>query len=168
MKNIFFILLSSILIISCYRYEQPPLVSLSGEYIIDKITVNVTEGPNTGMDSVYLPGDVFINEADSFPLNKINIGFTKWHFDYIVVSFSPYTNDVGQLVWSEQYFYSLVPSYTQFEMGYVDINMVNRKLILKIIDDTAESITFRTTGRWVFLNVWEESSITLHLTRIGP
>lgn len=168
MKNIFFIFLSSILLISCYRYEQPPLVSLSGEYIIDKITVNVTEGPNTGMDSVYLPGDVFINETDSFPLNEINVGFTKWHFDYSVVSFSPYVNPVGQVEWSEQYFYSLVPSYTQYEMGYVDINMINRKLILKIIDDTAESLTFRTTGSWVFLNVWEESSITLHLTRIGP
>jgi hypothetical protein len=168
MKNIFFIFLSSILLISCYRYEQPPLVSLSGEYIIDKITVNITEGPNTGMDSVYLPGDVFINETDSFPLNEINVGFTKWHFDYSVVSFSPYVNPVGQVEWSEQYFYSLVPSYTQYEMGYVDINMINRKLILKIIDDTAESITFRTTGRWVFLNVWEESSITLHLTRVGP
>lgn len=168
MKNIFFIFLSSILLISCYRYEQPPLVSLSGEYIIDKITVNVTEGPNTGMDSVYLPGDVFMNETDSFPLNEINVGFTKWHFDYSVVSFSPYLNPVGQLEWSEQYFYSLVPSYTQYELGYVDINMINRKLILKIIDDTAESITFRTTGSWVFLNVWEESSITLHLTRVGP
>jgi len=168
MKNIFFIFLFSTLLISCYRYEQPPLVSLSGEYIIDKITVNVTEGPNMGMDSVYLPGDIFINETDSFPLNEINVGFTKWHFDYSVVSFSPYVNPVGQVEWSEQYFYSLVPSYTQYEMGYVDINMINRKLILKIIDDTAESLTFRTTGRWVFLNAWEESSITLHLTRIGP
>ena len=96
------------------------------------------------------------------------VGQTKWHFDYSVVSFSPYVNPGGQVEWSEQYFYSLVPSYTQYEMGYVDINMINRKLILKIIDDTAESLTFRTTGSWVFLNVWEESSITLHLTRIGP
>jgi len=154
--------------VSCYRYEQPTLVSLSGEYIIDKITVNITEGPNTGMDTTYLPGDVFISETDSFPINNIEVGFTKWHFDYSVVSFDPHVNPAGQLEWSEQYFYSLVPSYTQYELGYVDINMIDRKLILKIIDDTAESITFRTTGRWVFLNVWEESSVTLHLTRVGP
>ena len=63
MKNIFFIFLSSILIISCYRYEQPTLVSLSGEYIIDKITVDLPEGTNVNIDTVYLPGDVFINEA---------------------------------------------------------------------------------------------------------
>jgi hypothetical protein len=120
------------------------------------------------MDTTYLPGDVFISETDSFPINNIDVGFTKWHFDYSVVSFDPYVNQTGQLEWSEQYFYSLVPSYTQYELGYVDINMIDRKLILKIIDDTAESITFRTTGRWVFLNVWEESSVTLHLTRVGP
>ena len=168
MKKIFLFFITSYMFVSCYRYEQPTLVSLSGEYIIDKITVNITEGPNTGMDTTYLPGDVFISETDSFPINNIDVGFTKWHFDYSVVSFDPYVNPAGQLGWSEQYFYSLVPSYTQYELGYVDINMIDRKLILKIIDDTAESITFRTTGRWVFLNVWEESSVTLHLTRVGP
>ncbi len=168
MRNIFFIFIISSILTSCYRYDQPPLVSLSGEYIIDKIVVNVTEGPNTGLDTTYLPGETFINDNDSFPLNKIDVGYTKWHFDYSVVSFSPYVNQSGQVEWSEQYFYSLVPSYTPYDFGYIDINLMERRLILKIIDDSAESITFRTTGQWMFLNVWEESSITLHLTRIGP
>jgi hypothetical protein len=100
MKKIFLFFITSYIFVSCYRYEQPTLVSLSGEYIIDKITVNITEGPNTGMDTTYLPGDVFISETDSFPINKIEVGFTKWHFDYSVVSFDPYVNPVGQLEWS--------------------------------------------------------------------
>jgi hypothetical protein len=168
MRNIFLIFIISSLLVSCYRYEEPTLVSLSGEYIVDKIVVNVTEGPNTGLDTTYLPGDVFINENDTFPLNQIDVGYTKWHFDYSVVSFLPYVNPAGQVEWSEQYFYSLIPSYTQYDLGYVDINMMKRRLVLKIVDDSAESLTFRTTGQWLFFNVWEESSITLQLTRVGP
>jgi hypothetical protein len=168
MRNIFFIFILSSVLVSCYRYEEPSLVSLSGEYIIDKIVVNITEGPNTGSDTTYLPGDVFVNETDSFPLNYIHVGHTKWHFDYSVVSFLPYVNPVGQVEWSEQYFYSLVPAYNQYDLGYIDINLMERKLILKVVDDSAEGLTFRTTGQWVFPNIWQESSMTIHLTRIGP
>jgi len=153
---------------SCVKYEEPTLVSLSGEYIIDKIVVNITEGPNSGNDTIYLPGDVFINENDTFPLNYIEVGQTKWHFDYSVVSFAPYVNQAGQTEWSEQFFYSLVPAYNQYDLGYIDINLMDRKLILKVVDDSAESLTFRTTGQWIFPHIWEQSSMTLHLTRIGP
>jgi hypothetical protein len=168
MKNIFFTFFISCILISCYRYEESTLVSLSGEYIIDKIVVNINEGPNSGNDTTYLPGDIFINENDTFPLETINVGQTKWHFDYSVVSFLPYVNQAGQTEWSEQFFYSLIPSYTQYDLGYVDINLLSRRLVLKIVDDSAESLTFRTTGQWVFPNLWEESSMTLHMTRVGP
>ena len=168
MKNIFFILSISTLFISCVKYEEPTLVSLSGEYIIDKIVVNIIEGPNSGEDTIYLPGDVFVNENDTFPLNYIEVGQTKWHFDYSVVSFLPQVNMVGETEWAYQYFYSLVPAYNQYDLGYIDINLMDRKLILKVVDDSAESLTFRTTGQWVFPNIWEESSMTLHMTRVGP
>jgi hypothetical protein len=168
MKNIFFILSISTLFISCVKYEEPTLVSLSGEYIIDKIVVNINEGPNSGKDTIFLPGDVFVNETDSFPLNFIEVGQTKWHFDYSVVSFSPQVNMVGQTEWTQQYFYSLVPAYNQYDLGYIDINLMDRKLILKIVDDAAESLTFRTTGQWIFPHIWEQSSMTLHMTRVGP
>jgi hypothetical protein len=168
MRNIFLFLSFCLTFTSCYRYEEPSLVSLSGEYIIDKIVVNINEGPNSGIDTTYLPGDIFINENDTFPLNHIDVGHTKWHFDYSVVSFLPYVNQAGQTEWSEQFFYGLIPAYNQYDLGYVDINLMERRLILKIVDDSAESLTFRTTGQWVFPNIWEESSITLHMTRVGP
>lgn len=168
MKNIFLILICSTVFMSCIKYEEPTLVSLSGEYIIDKIVLNINEGPNSGTDTIYQPGDIFINENDTFPLSHIEVGQTKWHFDYSVVSFLPYVNPIGQTEWSYQYFYSLIPAYNQYDLGYVEIYLKNRKLILKVVDDSAESLTFRTTGQWVFPNIWEESSMTLHLTRVGP
>lgn len=168
MKTIFLNFLISTTLLSCIKYEEPTLVSLSGEYIIDKIVVNINEGPNSGNDTIYLPGDVFLNENDTFPLNYIEVGQTKWHFDYSVVSFLPQVNMAGQTEWTQQFFYGLIPAYNQYDLGYVDINLMNRRLILKIVDDSAESLTFRTTGQWVFPNIWEESSMTLHLTRVGP
>jgi len=68
----------------------------------------------------------------------------------------------------QQYFYNLIPSWTVYDLGYIDINLNGKRLIFKIIDDSAESLTLRTTGRWTFINSWEEKSITLHLTRTGP
>ena len=144
------------------------MLSLSGEYIIDKIVVNTNEGPNSASDTIYLPGDIFINENDTFPLNYIEVGQTKWHFDYSVVSFLPYVNSAGQLEWSEQFFYGLIPTYNQYDLGYIDINLMERRLVLKVVDDSAESLTFRTTGQWIFPNLWEESSMTIHMTRVGP
>lgn len=168
MKNLFFIFVFSNVLISCYRYEEPSLVSLSGEYIVDKIIVNITEGPNSGSDTTYLPGDVFINENDTFPLNYIEVGHTKWHFDYSVVSFQPSVNLNGQTEWSKQFFYSLIPAYNQYDLGYIDINLMERRLVLKIVDDSSESLTFRTTGQWIFPHIWQQSSMTIHLTRVGP
>ena len=168
MRNIFLIFLISTLFISCVKYEEPSLLSLSGEYIIDKIVVNTNEGPNSASDTIYLPGDIFINENDTFPLNYIEVGQTKWHFDYSVVSFLPYVNASGQLEWSEQFFYGLIPAYNQYDLGYIDINLMERRLVLKVVDDSAESLTFRTTGQWIFPNLWEESSMTIHMTRVGP
>lgn len=168
MRTIFLTFLLSTTLFSCIKYEEPTLVSLSGEYVIDKIVVNTNEGPNSASDTTYLPGDVFINENDTFPLDYIEVGQTKWHFDYSVVSFLPYVNPAGQLEWSEQFFYGLIPAYSQYDLGYIDINLMERRLVLKVVDDSAESLTFRTTGQWVFPNLWEESSMTIHMTRVGP
>jgi len=152
---------------SCVKYEEPTLVSLPGEYIIDKITISPTDGEEV-IDSVYLPGTTFLNPNDTIPLDSIDVGIKKWHFDYSVVSFNKEMNGWGQTEWTEQYFYSLIPSWTVYDLGYIDINLNGKRLIFKIIDDSAESLTLRTTGRWTFFNSWEEKSITLHLTRTGP
>jgi hypothetical protein len=168
MNKILLLLFSVVTLSSCVKYEEPTLVSLPGEYIIDKITVTDIEGNSSMSDSTYLPGDVFINQNDTFPLDSVVLGSTRWHFDYSVVSFAPETLPWGEVEWGEKYFYRLVPSWSVYDLGYVDMNLGSRRLVLKIIDDSAESLTFRTTGQWTFLNTWEEKSITIHMTRVGP
>ena len=64
---------------SCVRYEEPTLVSLPGEYIIDKITVTPIDGEEL-IDSIYLPGTTFLNPNEDIPLDSIDVGFKKWHF----------------------------------------------------------------------------------------
>jgi len=167
MRHLVFLYFIMLGLSSCVRYEEPTLVSLPGEYIVDKITITPIDGEEL-IDSIYLPGTTFLNPNEDIPLDSIDVGFKKWHFDYSVVSFNKEINGWGQSEWTQQYFYSLIPSWTVYDLGYIDINLNGKRLIFKIIDDSAESLTLRTTGRWTFINSWEEKSITLHLTRTGP
>ncbi len=167
MKHFVFLYFILLGLSSCVKYEEPTLVSLPGEYIVDKITITPIDGEEL-IDSIYLPGTTFLNPNEDIPLDSIDVGFKKWHFDYSVVSFNKEINGWGQSEWTQQYFYNLIPSWTVYDLGYIDINLNGKRLIFKIIDDSAESLTLRTTGRWTFINSWEEKSITLHLTRTGP
>jgi len=167
MRHLVFLYFIMLGLSSCVRYEEPTLVSLPGEYIVDKITITPIDGEEL-IDSIYLPGTTFLNPNEDIPLDSIDVGFKKWHFDYSVVSFNKEINGWGQSEWTQQYFYNLIPSWTVYDLGYIDINLNGKRLIFKIIDDSAESLTLRTTGRWTFINSWEEKSITIHLTRTGP
>jgi hypothetical protein len=167
MKHFVFLYFILLGLSSCVKYEEPTLVSLPGEYIVDKITITPIDGEEL-IDSIYLPGTTFLNPNEDIPLDSVDVGFKKWHFDYSVVSFNKEINGWGQSEWTQQYFYNLIPSWTVYDLGYIDINLNGKRLIFKIIDDSAESLTLRTTGRWTFINSWEEKSITLHLTRTGP
>jgi len=168
MKNFIILFFSIITFSSCYKYEEPTLVSLSGEYVVDKVTVINTEDTNQFYQEVFLPGDTYINQNSEFPLSVIDCGFTRWHFDYSVISFCPYPNSDGSVTYTEQFFYNYEYPLTSYEYGYVNINLISRRLILKLIDDQPESLTFRTTGQWTFNNIPKEVSITIQLTRIGP
>ena len=49
MKNFIYLVLSLVILSSCVKYTQPKLLSLSGEYRIDKITyeqIDNTQNPN--------------------------------------------------------------------------------------------------------------------------
>ena len=54
MKNILLLLVLCASLISCEKYEQPTLLSLSGEYVIDKITFEKIENAVTPDDTIYL------------------------------------------------------------------------------------------------------------------
>lgn len=170
MRTLIKIILVNIVLSSCQKYEQPSLITLSGEYIVDKITYSKVEYTNSPNEIVYNPGYTYINPMGSFPLDTINVGFTRWHFDYSVISFAPYVKPSGQMVWTKQYFYTIINHHSNYDLGYVDINMDNgSRRILKIVDDGIENIVLRTSGQWnINGRPSSNESITIYLTRVGP
>jgi len=168
MKNIL-ILLFVLSLTSCYQYAEQTTPTLSGEYVIDKITVLNNESLGSPNDSIYLPGDVYLDTTSNFPMDSIELGVTRWHFDYSAVAFCPSPTPWGQYIWSEKYFYDLMSSWSIYDPGYVEIKIPGRRIIFKIIDDGLESLTFRTTGQWYYDDSnLTEKTVTLEMTRIGP
>jgi len=159
-----------VILTSCYKqYSQPKTLSLSGEYIIDKITYSNIENSNPN-EQVYYSGDIFINPNESFPMDSIAIGFTRWHLDYSVISFNPNILPSGKVIWGDRYVYSVINHYTNYDLGYIDITMDNGgRRIFKIIDDGVENLVLRTTNNWgSYGSSGPAQSATIYLTRIGP
>ena len=75
MKKIILSLVLLLTLVSCEVYDQPKTLSLSGEYIIDRITRTSTENTSgTQQLVVYQPGDTFISNTESFPMDMIGDG----------------------------------------------------------------------------------------------
>jgi hypothetical protein len=55
-----------------------------------------------------------------------------------------------------------------YDLGYLKFQANGSVRIFKILEDSAESITLRTTGLWPYSNIGPNQSVTVHLTRIGP
>jgi len=158
MKNFIIILLVTLLFTGCFpyeKYEEPSLLSLSGEYIVDRITDgNVT----------YLPSDQYTNPNASFPIDNIAVGVTKWHLDYSVISFAPYPTPTGTTIWTKQYFYKTSELRPTYDLGYLEFTTETSRQVFKILEDGMESLTLRSSGIYG-TNV---DGVTIHLTRVGP
>ena len=168
MKTIFLLFISIVFFSSCEVYQQPTLLSLSGEYVVDRITKHSTENSTNTNDLVYRPGDEYINRDDIFPMDSIQVGFTRWHLDYMVISFYPYQNNNGRTIWQRQYYYDVVNHNSIYDLGYLQFQANGSVRTFKILDDQAESITLRTTGLWPYSNIGPNQLVTVHLTIIGP
>ena len=161
-------LFALVALVGCYRYEQPPLLSLSGEYRIDRITYEKVDNSATTDIMVFLPGDLYINPNDVFPLDTIQVGFTRWHLDYSTIRFEATNQPDGSVEWGEPYFYSVQGQYSSDDLGYISFNINGTRRVWKIIDDQAESITLRTSGLWANSSNGPNEQNTIHLTRTGP
>jgi hypothetical protein len=168
MKRFVYILSLLFLLSSCRKYELPTLLSLSGEYVIDKITYSQINNSVLTNDIVYLPGDTYFNPSERFPMDNIKVGSTKWHLDYSVISMCPILTGTGSTMWTKQYYYEVINHNSNYDLGYLDFNCEGFRRMFKIVDDQAESITLRSTGAWGYAQIGYNKSITLHLTRIGP
>jgi hypothetical protein len=165
MRKLFFILSIIPFITSCLKYSQPKSLSLSGEYVIDKITYQETDGTPSPQDSTYLTGSVYYDNSEIPSLDTIIVGGTKLHMDYSIIRFDPTQNQFGGTNWNTEYFYFVHGQRTAYDLGNIKFNCDGTVRIWKILDDSDESLTIRTSGYW---DNTGRKSVVLSLTRIGP
>jgi len=168
MKKLLLLLLVFLTLISCERYQEPSSLSLSGEYVIDKITMLSTENTTTTNGTIFEMGTHYVNPYDILPMDDIWVGFSRWHFDYSVISLYPVNDANGTTHWQRQYFYTVIRNYNVYDLGYIQFYVNGSVRTFKILDDGLESLTLQTTGLYPYANVGPNQIVTLHLTRVGP
>lgn len=155
-------------ITSCTVYEQPSSLSLSGEYVISKITILSTENTTNSSGTIYSMGSHYVNTQDISPMDDIQVGFTRWAFDYSVIYLYPTQSGGGTTTWQRQYFYSVINHNNIYDLGYIQFYVNGSVRTFKILDDGLESLTLQTTGLWPYSSSGPNQIVTLQLTRVGP
>jgi hypothetical protein len=166
MKKILISFISLVLITSCVKYAQPPLLSLSGEYRIDKITYENRD--NSSLNQVFYPGDLYVNESETKPIDSISVGFTRLALDYSIIYFNPVDLPSGGTTWSKKYTYYTHGQRSVYDYGYIVFNYDGTRRVWKILDDGVESLAIRTSGSYDFGSNTSGETTTMFLTRVGP
>jgi hypothetical protein len=166
MKKILISFISLVLMTSCVKYAQPPLLSLSGEYRIDKITYENRD--NSGLNQVFYPGDLYVNESETKPIDSISVGFTRLALDYSIIYFNPVDLPSGGTTWSKKYTYYTHGQRSVYDYGYIVFNYDGTRRVWKILDDGVESLAIRTSGSYDFGSNTSGETTTMFLTRVGP
>jgi hypothetical protein len=167
MKKIIFILLSFLIFTSCVKYSEPKLLSLSGEYCIDKITYENRD--NSSLNQVFYPGDLYVNPSETKPLDTIAVGFTRFALDYSTIYFNPIDNPTsGSTTWTKKYPYVVHGQNSVYDLGYIIFDYDGTRRVWKIIDDGTESLVIRTSGSYDYGSNSSGETTTMFLTRVGP
>lgn len=167
MKQLIVFLISFLFLVSCTKYTQPKLLSLSGEYRIDRITYEKVDNTDTTDYMVFYPGDLYVNPNEQNPFDTIQVGFTKVAFDYQMFFYNPTLNPDGSTHWGNECGYS-VRNESNSYLGNLELNINGSKKVFQIIADGLESMILRSTGQWAYGSSGPNESITLILTRVGP
>ena len=167
MKTVFCLFSVIFILSSCFKYSQPKLLSLSGEYRIDKITYEKTDNTDTLEFDVILDG-MYVNTSEVDVLDTIIVGFTYQHMDYSMIRFKPIANISGSKTWTKEYYYYVHGPYSVYDLGYMEFDCDGTNRRWKILDDGLESLVVRTTGQWSFGNAGPNVSLTYYMTRVGP
>jgi hypothetical protein len=166
MKNYLFLAPLILFLTSCVKYAEPPSLSLSGEYRIDKITYE--SNGNNPINMVFYPGDFYVNESETSPLDTIKVGFTRIAMDYATIYMNPVEYPNGTTVWTDKYYYFVHGQYSPYELGYIQFDYNGTRRTWKIIDDGMESLVIRTSGSYDYGNSGPQETTTMFLTRVGP
>jgi hypothetical protein len=167
MKTIFKLLIVLISLSSCIKYTQPKLLSLSGEYRIDKITYEKIDNTDTSDYMVFYPGDMYVNQNEQNPFDTIYVGFTKMAFDYQMFFYNPTLTPSGSTHWANKCGYS-VRNQTNNYLGNLIIDINGTRRVFNIIDDGLETLVLRSSGQWSYGSSGPDESITIFMTRVGP
>lgn len=166
MKKLLFLISLLIVLTSCVKYAQPPLLSLSGEYRIDKITYENRD--NSSLNQVFYPGDLYVNPSETKPLDSISVGFTRMALDYSIIYFNPVDLPSGGTTWTKKFTYYTHGQRTVYDFGYIVFDYDGTRRVWKILDDGAESLVIRTSGSYDFGSNSSGETTTMYLTRVGP
>ncbi len=167
MKNYILFLLTILIFSSCVKYSEPKLLSLSGEYRFDKITYENID--NSSLNQVFYPGDWYVNQSETKPLDSIQVGFTRIAMDYSTVYFDPIDNPVsGSTTWTKRYPYVVHGQNSVYDLGYIIFDYEGTRRVWKIIDDGLESLVIRTSGSYDYGPNSSGETTTMFLTRVGP
>jgi hypothetical protein len=157
MKTLISIFLVLLTLGSCVKYTQPPLLSLSGMYVIDQIV---------GQDSTYNIGEIFSDSSDLIfntpdTITNYLVGDTIFEMDYSMIRTDPYPV-LGGIDWAKEYYYVVHGQLSIYDYGYVYFDCNGTRRIWKILDDQALSLTIRTEKNS------DGKSYVLKLSRIAP
>jgi len=168
MNKLIIFLLCIFSLTSCYKTDEwnAQYTSISGEYVIDRVTLLTSDqSPDESGENFYT-GDLYVNPNGSLPLDAIEVGITRWHISNSMISFNPVGTTTGQTIWLNQYVLSRVTSVGGDEILSFNIDGTVKKF--KIVDVTLESLTLRSTGQWAFGSSGPYESVVIKFTRIGP
>jgi len=167
MRKLFVVFLMFLSLTSCIKYTQPKLLSLSGEYRVDKITYEKIDNTDTSDYMVFYPGDIYVNPNELNPFDSIQVGFTRFAFDYQVFFYNPTYLQSGGTYWKNECFYS-VKNETNNYLGNLVLDINGTRRVFQIIDDGLETLVLRSSGQWASGSAGANESITIFLTRVGP
>lgn len=180
MKSKIIITLLSLTLISCEKYVAGTTTTLSGKYLINRITIKSVDQNLTG-DSTYRSGDTYIDSSINTPIpfNRIKVGYTFLHFDYWSVNLrylgvDPYNGNRD--IWDPRYLTSYkIWGNNQWQSGYLqfrynDVLKTNawHQFTFQITEDKFESLELTSSGVWPSYKFGEKKIMIINLTRVGP
>jgi len=156
MKNICLILLSIITLTSCEVYEEPTYPTLSGEYVIDYVTIKDSS------NNSYVPSDTVILNDNYFPIDSVFVGFTEIKFSNSEMYFNSYLNQYQQTQWSDIFPY-VTRNYEYHGFGFIIVEINGKTFTFDIVEDGLEHLVLRSDN-----SCFENKEVTLTLTMVGP
>jgi hypothetical protein len=166
------------LLTGCEKYVSGTHLTLSGKYLITRISM-VSVDKNTTRDTVYYPGDVYKsqNTLTPKPFDTIRVGNTFIHLDEMLINLRYIGSDTfGRDMWDKRYESGYrIWGNNQWQEGYIQFTYhdaiktnSNPTMTFQITEDKLESLEFTSSGHWPYGRLGEKKIMILKLIRVGP